>query len=206
MKQIFFVRHAESESNVNTSQKTANVASVQLSEKGREQAKELVKQIPFVADLVVVSPYIRTRQTADPYIVFHKVSNIEVWDVHEFTYLSQKKYNGTTREERVSATDTYWRREDIHYKDAEDAESFDEFIQRLVLVREKLLSRREEKAVVFSHGYVIPVFKIINKTLLDGGVIDEAVANICMAAVNPLKEGYDSRVKNASVHQIKVLQ
>ena len=112
MKTVYFVRHAESEANADPNLRTISVASIPLTEKGRAQAKALAHDISFSADLVVVSPFLRTKETALPYLHAHKLSNIEEWAVQEFTFLHQAKHNGTTTEERRSFAEAYWDRSD----------------------------------------------------------------------------------------------
>ena len=61
---VHLIRHAESMSNAGYA--TQDPASILLSERGRMQAVRLAESIAEAPDLIVVSPYIRTRLTAEP--------------------------------------------------------------------------------------------------------------------------------------------
>jgi broad specificity phosphatase PhoE len=150
MKEIIFIRHAESIANAGG--RTTDIASITLSERGIQQAIDLAENFTMVPELVIVSPYIRTQLTAAPLIRKMDLHNIQIWDeVKEFTYLDKVKYFNTTAHERSGATRDFWNRCDPDWRDAEE-ESFNDLLERAKLTIQKLESCPENKIVVFSHG------------------------------------------------------
>jgi len=73
MKQIWFIRHAESEANAGLP--TSDPASIALTAKGFEQAKLVSELIDIEPGLVIMSSYIRTQQTAEPFLKKYQVLN-----------------------------------------------------------------------------------------------------------------------------------
>lgn len=62
-KHIFFVRHGESNSNVDGIHRGSKA---ELTEKGRQQAKDVASRIQRIGvDTLISSPYLRARQTAE---------------------------------------------------------------------------------------------------------------------------------------------
>lgn len=150
MKQVLIIRHAESLANIG--ERTDSHSAIPLSEVGKKQAEDLVTRIDSIPDLIVVSPYTRTYDTAKPFIEKYSSVPVETWDVHEFTYLSPKQYSGTSREERWGAITTYWESLNIHYRDGDDSETFYEFVIRIKNFINKVTLRPEKNIIIFSHG------------------------------------------------------
>lgn len=65
-KKVVLIRHGESEANVGLP--TSDPASIPLTEKGRQQAEQIAEKLTITPDLIIVSPYLRARQTAEPTI------------------------------------------------------------------------------------------------------------------------------------------
>jgi broad specificity phosphatase PhoE len=94
---IFLVRHGESEGNVDkTAYKTIADHAIQLTDKGREQAREagdffasVHKDAP-VKYRVWVSPYTRARQTADEFI--DRLPEKLIRDRHEHLLLAEQQF------------------------------------------------------------------------------------------------------------------
>ena len=150
MKEIIFIRHAESIANAGG--RTTDIASITLSERGIQQAINLAESFTMTPELVVVSPYIRTQLTAAPLIRKQDIQNIQIWEeVKEFTYLDKVKYFNTTAEERSVAAVEFWNRCDPDWRDAEE-ETFNDLLNRVKLTLQKLEACPENKIVVFSHG------------------------------------------------------
>ena len=64
---IYIIRHAESRSNAG--HRTSSPADNPITEKGQAQAQELAQKIRntnITPDLIVISPYLRTKMTATP--------------------------------------------------------------------------------------------------------------------------------------------
>jgi broad specificity phosphatase PhoE len=150
MKEIIFIRHAESIANAGG--RTTDIASITLSERGIQQAINLAESFTMTPELVIVSPYIRTQLTAAPLIRKQDIHNIQIWEeVKEFTYLDRVKWANTTAHERHAAARVFWELCDPDYRDAEE-ESFNDLLNRAKLTLEKLEACPENKIVVFSHG------------------------------------------------------
>src|SRR3989344_1027737 len=162
-KTIRFIRHAQSEANVNKDYRADNfsVPLVQLSELGLKQAEGVVDYFNSTPDLIITSSYIRTKQTAKHLI--EKYPNVpqEEWDIHEFTYLSLNRCFNTTFGERKPFVDEYWQRSDPLHQDGEGAESFMDFINRTRNALETLKTRKENFIVLFSHEYTIAAVKYL---------------------------------------------
>ncbi|MCU4483089.1 histidine phosphatase family protein [Acinetobacter ursingii] len=158
---IYLIRHAQSIANING--RAASHASIDLTDYGHQQAESLAKQLP-IADRIFISPFIRTLQTAQP-IVQRDGVQPEVLEIQEFSYLSDARCQNTTLEERKPFVDAYWAQANPDYKDAEDAESFAEFYQRVMDFSGILSGLRDHYQVknlmVFSHGQFLTLFKLI---------------------------------------------
>ncbi len=149
MAQATLIRHGQSESNAGLP--TRYPGSAPLTELGRRQARAAAAQFPEPPGLVVVSPFLRTRQTAEPLLERHPACLVETWPVQEFTYLDPVKYAGTTAKERSVDVAAYWKRLEPEYRDAEGAETFLEFLGRVDACLERLAGRTAS-VVLFGHG------------------------------------------------------
>lgn len=150
---IFLIRHAESEANING--KTLSHASIALSEHGHKQSQGLCSKLPKI-DHVIVSRYLRTHQTAAPLLEKYNLT-LEIDEhVHEFSYLSERKCANTNIDDRKAWVNTYWEKMDYQYRDADDAESFEDLYVRVQVFHNKLKALTKNYAqknlAVFSHG------------------------------------------------------
>lgn len=203
MKQLYIIRHAESIANAG--KRTDRHDTVPLSEKGREQAEFLAQTLEVIPDLVVVSPFTRTQETASPYLSRYPHVPVEVWDVQEFTYLDTKLYSGTTAEERLDAVRKFWERLQIHHQDGPGSETFYMLIERIRNFLLKVESRPEETIVVFSHGGFIQNLK----TYLDvvkGGYCSPPSEEVVLTLMLRYKDlvGLKFPIENASVHKLSL--
>lgn len=202
---IYLVRHEESEANANVNAVTTSVAAIQLTANGKNNAHTFAINCDVVADLVVVSPYLRTQETANPYIHKNAITAVETWSTYEFTYLHQAKFNGTTTAQRKVATTAYWAQADINYKDGNDCESFTEFVDRVLEVRKRLLERAENTILLFSHGYFIQAFLYCNEILLQGRAISDEVRLGCFIALAPRPENFSSKIKTSTLYPVNLV-
>ena len=148
-KNIKLVRHAQSVANAGG--RTANIESIPLTELGQKQSIKLIDTIDFKPDLIVVSPYIRTRLTAQPLIDALGFTNIEVWDeIKELTYLCRKKYANTTEKERHEPAMKFWQSGDPNYRDGEE-ESFNDLLARGRKMFEKINESKFNNILLFTH-------------------------------------------------------
>jgi len=162
-KKIWFIRHAESLANANKNFKSDSFGgrSILLSKEGKKQAEELLKQFSGAPDLIITSPYVRTKETARPLLSKYTGIQHEEWPIHEFTYLSRQRCQNTTFSERDPWKKEYWERSDPLHSDGDGAESFITFMDRVRDTMEKAKKRKENFIVIFSHGYTMAAVKYI---------------------------------------------
>ena len=153
MKDFWLIRHAESLANIGAT--TSTTREIPLSETGLKAADELVNSIDDRPDLIVISPYVRTRQTAEPFLELYPDVEVETSLVQEFTYLSVSRCRRTNFEDRKSWVKEYWDRSDPAYCDGDQSESFAEFIGRCSRFVTKMREREFELAFVFTHEQFI---------------------------------------------------
>jgi broad specificity phosphatase PhoE len=158
MKEIHFIRHAQSLGNLGL--RTKNISSIDLSEYGYQQAKDLIHQIPYTPELIIHSTYIRTKLTAQPIIQHHNITNVQEWDdLKELSYLDPLKWDNSTHDERQPAIDNFWNRCDPYHKDGE-AESFNQTLQRVKNTIDRLDKLSEKKILVFTHGQFLQIMRL----------------------------------------------
>jgi len=150
---VWFIRHGESEANAGLS--TTIPAIVPLTETGWQQARQVSRAVEGIPSLIVTSSYLRAIQTAHPTMERFPNAHTETWNIHEFTYLSPKKLGMTSKTERRPRVQAFWESCDPDYLDGEDAESFSSFMNRIKIMRERLVVQTEDFAVIFCHGFVI---------------------------------------------------
>ena len=121
---VYLIRHAESVSNAG--ERTASHGGAELSSEGRRQAE--AARIGFRPDLIVVSPFVRSRQTAEPLRQKYPDVPVEEWPVQEFSFLDADRCADTTQEERRPLAEAYFARNDPDYVDGKDAESFNQLL------------------------------------------------------------------------------
>ncbi len=150
---VWIIRHAESEANAGLP--TLHPTTTKITPKGEQQAQQVALTIPPTPNLIITSPYLRTKQTAQPTIDrFPTVPHLE-WQVQEFTFLTPSQYQNTTIHQRRPLVDHYWERCDPLYIDGEGAESFSVMIDRVHQMLSKITQLEEEFVVIFSHGRFI---------------------------------------------------
>lgn len=156
---IHLVRHAESEANAGGN--TSDPSSILLTEKGKLQASDLLRKFTHesLPDLILVSSFIRTRQTAEPFIRKYPAIPVEIWPLHEFTFLSPSKCQNTTSQDRQLMVRDYWAKCDPYFIDGVGAESFIEFTHRITECIKKMQILNHPLVVVFTHGQVMRFIK-----------------------------------------------
>lgn len=152
-REICVIRHGESEGNIGLP--TDMPASIRLTERGHRQAVDVAGCFTQAPDLIVTSPYVRTQQTAAPLLARYPWVPMEIWPVHEFTYLNPLKYAGTTQNQRGEFARSYWRQCDPHWNDGDGAESFVDFVGRIDDLLARLAVSTALSLVAFTHGYFI---------------------------------------------------
>jgi broad specificity phosphatase PhoE len=107
MKSIRFLRHAESAANAGLP--TSDPGGIPLTEKGKRAAQRAALEYDGPApDLIVVSPFLWAKQTAEPFIARFPAAKVETtWPVQEFTYISPERCVGSTFEKRKPIVEAY---------------------------------------------------------------------------------------------------
>ncbi|MDB5156150.1 MAG: histidine phosphatase family protein [Mucilaginibacter sp.] len=153
MKKIWFIRHAESAANAGLP--TSQPDTIPLTEKGIQQSRELAEQITEPPQLFVMSPFIRTQQTAKPTLEKFPEVPVEIWPIHEFDFLSPVQCIDTTVDERRPWVFNYWERCEANYVHGEGAESFTTFKNRVIASIKLLETSPYDFIIVFAHGHVM---------------------------------------------------
>jgi 2,3-bisphosphoglycerate-dependent phosphoglycerate mutase len=158
---VWLIRHGQSQANAGVA--TEHPSSIALTEIGREQARALAGQIDGRPDKIVVSPFVRTRHTAQPFIDKLQAAGLDApvleWPIHEFTYLSPVRCRGTTALDRKAWAQTYWQRADPDWEDGDGAESYRQLMRRVDDFSARLADT-SGWTVVFGHGMFFKAFLI----------------------------------------------
>lgn len=151
---VYLIRHAQSEGNIGL--RTTIHSDIRLSAEGEKQAEELAAKTDFCPQLIVMSPFLRARQTAMPLCRKYPAVPTEIWPVEEFTFLDADRCNNTTPEERRPWVEAYFKRNDPDYVDGKGAESFAMLLARAedMLTRLRALPA-ENTTLVITHGNFI---------------------------------------------------
>lgn len=167
MTVVFLIRHGESQSNAG--QATTDPENIELTSRGREQARRIAHYLASCApiDLIVTSPYLRAKQTARMTTAMRPFGSVtqKEWNVQEFTYLASMHQEHLTFEQRKPRVDEYWERYDPTYIDSPGSESFLQFIERAQEFMTLLRTVPYENIAVFSHEqFINAVIWLIKRT------------------------------------------
>ncbi|MEQ1833285.1 MAG: histidine phosphatase family protein, partial [Candidatus Eisenbacteria bacterium] len=143
---VLLVRHGESVGNAGLA--TEDAASTELTALGVQQAQAVAQALPAAPALFVVSSYARAQRSAEPSRARFPHVPVEIWPVHEFTYLAPHVYAGTTVSERQPEVEAYWAAADPHLVAGEGAESFAGFLGRVADVRARLAAVVQDRVAV----------------------------------------------------------
>lgn len=162
-----FIRHGQSTGNAGIP--CHDLASIELTELGWRQAREVARAWTQVPSLIVTSPYLPTRQTAAATIQRFPDVQVEVWPIEEFTYLQPSRWNGTRSSERMPHLERYWTHADPTYCDGDGAESFGALLRRAEAALARLAALPSPgPAYVFSHGQFIQAVRaVVTECALD---------------------------------------
>lgn len=153
MKEIRLIRHAESLANAGGT--TSTPRDIPLSEKGHLQAKALADSIVDRPELIVLSPYVRTAETARPLLARFTDCPLEILPVQEFTYLAISRCRNTTYQQRKPMVEEYWSRCDPFYSDGDQAESLADLVNRARAFLRRAPELEGELIFVFTHEQFI---------------------------------------------------
>jgi broad specificity phosphatase PhoE len=153
-----FIRHGQSTANIG--EPTDDFAQIPLTPLGQQQAEALAATWTFTPGLIVVSPFLRTQQTAAPTIARFANVPVETWPVYEFTYWDRAHWGESRPEDEWEKVDRYWSEADPDHREGQQAESFSMLLDR---VRDALdrLEKVKVKAhvLVFTHGHFMQALR-----------------------------------------------
>lgn len=147
---VWLIRHGESESNVGLPT-TKPTEFTQLTERGHRQAQAVAATVP-TPDLIVTSPYLRAKQTAQPTIAQFPSCPQTEWQVQEFDYLAAPPHIVINRVEILQLCKAYWQQRNPHFRDQGIAESFASLIKRVSELFERIHQLEGKTILVFSHS------------------------------------------------------
>lgn len=158
MKNIYLIRHAQSAANAlpahGGSVQFRN-AEIPLTPLGEAQAAALAQWLQKHApppDAIFVSPYLRTQQTARPFLEKNGLKAAVLHDLHEFNYLAFDNVAGKKFMALNRLAEAYWQRGDADYRDGADCDSFTTFYQRVMGIRAHFRTLPDGNYIAFSHG------------------------------------------------------
>lgn len=150
---IIWVRHGECGDNAGLP--AAALGLSPLTEIGQKQAKAFAAGLDKAPELLVHSPFLRTRQTAQAILDRFPHTPVEVWPIQEITVLGAIHFQNTTWRERSVDSELYWSRCCPEERQGEGAETFGEFIRRVESMMEMALQSSARSILLVSHGHFI---------------------------------------------------
>jgi 2,3-bisphosphoglycerate-dependent phosphoglycerate mutase len=158
---VFLIRHGQSVANAGG--RTSDHDTNPLTELGRTQASDFAGRVPCTPTLIVVSPFLRTQQTAAPLRQRFPEVPVEEWPIQEFTFLDPTNHKDTTEEDRQPQVTSYWQRQDPAFIGGPGAESFAQFLDRAREAAHRIVTRNPAGGciVIFTHGYFMQAFRLV---------------------------------------------
>jgi 2,3-bisphosphoglycerate-dependent phosphoglycerate mutase len=156
---VLLVRHGQSVAN--SGGKTTDHDTNPLTELGRQQSGDFAERLSCKPTLFIVSPFLRSQQTAEPLRQRYPDVPVEEWPVQEFTFLDPARHKDTSEDDRQPFVAAYWQRRDPAFIDGYGAESFTQFLDRAREAIRRLVSKNPGGCVViFTHGYFMQAFRL----------------------------------------------
>nr|WP_042183072.1 histidine phosphatase family protein [Kibdelosporangium sp. MJ126-NF4]CEL15338.1 phosphoglycerate mutase family protein [Kibdelosporangium sp. MJ126-NF4] len=152
---VWLVRHGESRANAGSH--TTGSATNPLTPLGEQQAVIVAENFSEAPDLVVHSPFLRARQTAQPTIDRFPATPVAQWPIEEFSYLGRFHGSPTTTKHRAPAVRDYWQTADPHYRDDDNSESFVDVYARARGFLRCLAEADCDRVAAFTHGMFMRV-------------------------------------------------
>ena len=192
MKAIF-IRHGQSTANVG--EVTGDFSQIPLTPHGEGQAEAVAAGWTFTPSLIVVSPFLRTQQTAGPTIARFPGVPVEIWPIQEFGFWDRQYWDGSRPEEQMELVDDYWEEADPGRR-MRGAESFGMMLARGRAALERLAVLDVAAPVLlFTHGHFM---QALRHTLLYPGVS----AGETMKAFREFDERY--KVQNTELMEVEL--
>jgi broad specificity phosphatase PhoE len=157
---LILVRHGQSLAN--SGGMTTDHIVNPLTPLGHQQAQSFADQFDCAPSLIVVSPFQRAQQTAEPLIRRFPNVPVEEWPIEEFTFLNPAHHRNSTEADRYPYSTAFWQRGDPNYIDGPGAESFSQFLDRARQAIRRLIARNPGGCVVlFTHGFFMQAFRLV---------------------------------------------
>lgn len=168
MREIWLIRHGESKGDTGATPDQWH--QIPRTTKGIRESRPIAECLQR-PPLIIISPYGRAKQTAQPTIERFPETPIEEWAVQEYPYLSPVRCHGIYSGELLPWIHGYWERSDLHYNDGDGAESFADLMARVDRLSDNY-AHAVTSLPVFSHGeflrstlwYLLTSFEISQNT------------------------------------------
>lgn len=167
-RDLIFIRHAESVSNAGGL--TVPHSEIPLSGLGQRQAAVLAEILPARPTHIVMSPMIRTHQTAAPYVARVSVVPEIAPELGEFSIVGHALIDGMNGSTRKAVVKPYWDDPNPERRMGEGADTFREFEARVAAYQSQM-PNLATGTVVFGHGIW---FGLLAWRLLGHSVTDPA--------------------------------
>lgn len=152
---VWMIRHGQSLANAG--RETTDPAAIPLSPTGERQATLVAQVFERAPEVIVTSPFLRARQTAQATVDRFPSVPVEQWPIEEFTYLGRLHGRQTTGSQRKPLVDAYWSAADPSYVDDDKSESFMEVHARAHRFLTALSQRDARRVAAFTHGLFMRV-------------------------------------------------
>ena len=153
MKKIYLIRHAQSESNAGQTVRPNH--QINITDVGKTQAQELADwlsaNVTEPVTEIFVSQYLRTQQTAHPYLQSTKRTATVIDELHEFNFLDFDTIKDLSFDDIRVIADDFWQQHSAH-RASEVTDSFEHFVARVQKVRAYFDALPDGTYLVFTHG------------------------------------------------------
>jgi broad specificity phosphatase PhoE len=152
-----FIRHGQSTANIGEA--SGDFSQIPLTALGQRQAEAVAQAWTFTPGLIVVSPFLRTQQTARPTIERFRAVPVETWPIEEFAFWDRQHWSGSRPEDQKDLVDSYWSQADPDRRMGQ-AESFAMLIARVQAALDRLATLNVSAPVLlFTHGHFLQVLR-----------------------------------------------
>jgi broad specificity phosphatase PhoE len=146
---VWLIRHGESERNAGLPYR--DDADMSLTQQGHQQARAISNWVAAPPAKIVTSCYRRSQQSAEPLIDKYPDVPVVQWPVHEFRILAESDHDEKFANQRASMIEQYWNAEKPYLVQGPGAESFAQFVRRVVEVYDMMLQEMQGPIAVYSH-------------------------------------------------------
>jgi alpha-ribazole phosphatase len=149
MKSIYLIRHGQSSANMGG--KSLPDIEIPLTVTGQKQAQELVKNFAILPSKIYSSELLRAKQTAQVFADFYQIIPETLTILNEFSYLGFEHISGMDGQERRKLAQLYWENATIEYRDHQNSDCFQDFLDRVDLFIKRIDSFNDN-SLIFGHG------------------------------------------------------